>query len=185
MHHSPPLLTLAPHSFHPNRSNRRAGVAYRGHGIESNPTSSRLRTSTSEAAPHQVHPNPTTDDTTTQRHPPRPQPKMAADRDTGVVNGRSSSSGSSPPNGDRPPAAATSIEVNTTHVLEWVVSYEVPGRAGPGPLGGLRRQRKTLLQGLGACWRVCVFVCSWVGTLVWYIGSIENPNDSAYDGYPP
>lgn len=66
------------------------------------------------------------------------------------ANGSSKSGGSTV--GD---AGPTTIHVAQTHVLEWhVASYTVEGggrAAGPGLLGGLRRERKTLLQGLGAC----------------------------------
>lgn len=47
---------------------------------------------------------------------------------------------------------AAAINVDTVHMLEWhIASYTVEGRAaaGKGLLGGLRRERKTLLQGLG------------------------------------
>lgn len=72
----------------------------------------------------------------------------------GFVNGSSDSSIHQNGGGHQhqPAGGATAIRVApTTHVLEWNVSYDVPGRRGPGLLGGLRRQRKTLLQGLGAC----------------------------------
>lgn len=49
-------------------------------------------------------------------------------------------------------AAAIDIVHPQTHTLEWhVASYTVEGRAaaGGGLFAGLRRERKTLLQGLG------------------------------------